>query len=219
MIYKENPELEDDMVEAMFRRWRKGRFLLARPQRQIYMAIAARVTDKVVCDVGSGSGLGTLILAQEAQSVVGIEKVAGSVAFSRKCFPLENVRFVNEDIVSCPFLNTTFDVVVAIEVIEHIANYQGALVQMARILNCPGTLYISSPNRNSRGGASHEGPPQLKHHVREWTAGEFRRALLGYFGRVDLYDHTLIRPVTIETMVSPIIALCKEPVRRSRAAI
>lgn len=205
MLYKENPELEDDMIEALFRRWRKGKFLLARPQRQIYENIASKVTGAEVCDIGSGSGLGTVILAQEAQSVVGIEKVAGSVKFSKKCFPLKNVRFLNEDIVKSSLATKSFDMVVAVEVIEHIADYRGALVQMSRILRRPGTLYISSPNRNSKD----MGPPRSKYHVREWTAGEFRDALLCHFGRVDLYDHTLAHSLTDKTATSPIVAICQ----------
>jgi len=212
MVYKENPELEDDMVEALFRRWRKGKFLLARPQRQIYENIASKVIGTEVCDVGSGSGLGTVILAQEAKSVVGIEKVPDSAEFSRKCFPLKNVRFLNEDIVKCSLASESFDMVVAIEVIEHIADYRGALVQMSRILRRPGTLYISSPNRNSkaRGEPSSMGPPRLKHHVREWTAGELRDALLPHFSSVDFYDYTLVHLLTAETLVSPIVAVCTE---------
>lgn len=213
MTYKENPELEDDMVEAMFRRWRRGKFLLVHSQRRIYENIAAQVTDAVVCDVGFGAGLGMAILAQKARSVVGIEKVAGSVAFARKCFPLKNVRFLSGDVVECSFPNESFDAVVAIEVIEHIMHYRGALSQMARILKGSGTLYISSPNRNhrARGGPSHEGPPRLKHHVREWTAGEFRDALLSHFDSVALHDYTLVRSLAVETPVSPVVAICRDP--------
>lgn len=213
--YKENPELEDDMVEALFRRWRRGGYLLERPQRQIYENIATRAADKTVCDVGSGSGLGVAILAQEAQSVTGIEKVAGSVRFSRKCFPLKNVQFLNEDITVCSLPSESFDVVVAVEVVEHIANYWDALSQIARILRKSGTLYISSPNRNkgNRGGASSMGPPRNKYHVREWTAGEFLDVLSAYFSDICLYDYTLARPQTADTLVSPVIAVCKEFVK------
>lgn len=210
-MYQENPELKDDMVEALFRRWRRGGFLLARPQRQIYEAVATKVGCKLVCDVGFGSGLGTVILAQEAESVVGIEKVASSVKFAERCFPLKNVQFLNEDVTEClSFPDGSFDAVVAIEVIEHIADYRSALAQMARILKGSGTLYISSPNRNqeARGGPSHTGPPRLKHHVREWAAGEFLGALSVYFGSVSLYDYTLARSLTVETLVSPVVAIC-----------
>jgi len=210
MVYKENPELENDAVKATFRRWRRGRALLEHPQRQIYEAVAGRVVDRTICDIGSGSGLGATILAQEARSVVGVEKTAGSVAFARKCFPLKNVRFLHEDVAKCSLPDESFDAVVAIEVIEHIADYRSALGQAARILKKAGTLYISSPNRNqrARGGASHAGPPRLKHHVREWTAREFRSVLLSYFDDVKLFDPTLSHLLSPDTRVSPVVAIC-----------
>jgi len=205
--YRENPELENDMVESLFRRWRKGRFLLARPQRDIYEAIASRVEGKSVCDVGSGSGLGTVILAQKARSVVGLEKLASSTEFSQKCFPLNNIRFVNQDITTCSLQERSFDVVTAIEIIEHVAAYQAALIQMWRILKPGGTLYISSPNRNNPHIPNDR--PGNKHHVREWTAGEFYDILSGYFRAIELRDFTLTRPQERETQITPLIAVCK----------
>ncbi len=211
MTYRENPELGQDMVKFAFHRWQQGEYLLEPPQRQIYENIAVRAKGKTVCDIGSGAGLGTTILAQRAQSVIGIEKVASSVRFSRKCHPLTNVQFLNEDIGKCSLSDNSFDVVVAVEVIEHIANYQAALDQMARILKESGTLYISSPNRNQdiRGGASGAGPPRNKYHVREWTAEEFRHILLSRFSQVRLSDYTLDPCLDSCTRVSPVIAICR----------
>lgn len=210
-MYKENPEMECNPVETMFNRWRKGRVLFSYPQREIYEAVARESVDRIVCDVGSGPGLGTAILAREAQSVTGIEIVSRGYVFAKKCFPLKNVRFLCGDIKDSPLPNADFDVVVAIEIIEHVKDYSKVLSQLCRILKDSGTLYISTPNRNSRGGALSEGPPRNIRHVREWTAGEFRDILLSYFSNVKLSNYTLGPSLNADTRVSPIVAICRDP--------
>jgi len=210
-MYKENPEMECNPVETMFDRWGKSRVLFSYPQREIYEAVARESVDRVVCDVGSGSGLGTAILAQEARSVTGVEIVPRGYEFARKCFPLKNVRFLCGDIKDSSLPDAGFDIIAAIEIIEHVKDYQKVLSQLRRILKDPGTLYISSPNRNSRGGAQSEGPPGNIRHVREWTAGEFRDVLLSYFGDVRLSNHTLGPSLDTDTKASPVVAICRDP--------
>ena len=205
--YAENPELDDDMVESMFIRWKRGRFLLEPAQRRMYEELALRVKGLDVCDVGCGSGLGSVILAQKAHSVVGMEKIGSCTEFSRKCFPLENVRYVNEDVVHTSIPDERFDAVVAIEVIEHVADYHGALRNLKRILKKGGTLYVSSPNRNNRNLGEHG--PKNKYHVREWTIREFYETLSMYFPEIQFFDCTLTRRQGPESMCSPVIAVCE----------
>lgn len=203
-LYKENPEMDGDAVEAMFARWRKGRFLLEPTQLKMYENIAKLVKGLDVCDVGCGLGLGSLILAQEAKSVVGVEKIGVCSKFAQKCFPVKNIKYVNEAIVQCSYPDDSFDAIVAIEVIEHISDYHGALKKMKQLLKNNGKLYISSPNRNNNGIKKDR--PKNKYHIREWTIKEFKEILSLYFEDIEFFDHSLKHQQGMNSEVTPVIA-------------
>lgn len=206
--YKENPELDSDAVEALLTRWRRGRFLLEPAQRKMYENVAKLVKGLDVCDVGCGSGLGSLILAQEAKSVVGIEKTRSSTEFAQKCFPVKNIKYINEDITQSSYPDYSFEAVIAIEVIEHVFDYHAALTTMKRILKNGGRLYISSPNRNAPGFPQDR--PKNKHHVREWTIGEFYKILSSYFKGIEIFDFTLTHRQELNSTITPLIAVCRK---------
>ena len=171
----------------------------------MYEAIAKRVQNLTVCDIGSGSGFGTLILAQEAMSVLGIEIVPDGTKFSQRCYPVKNINFICGDITEF-HPSTQFDAAVAIELIEHISDYHGALQAIASLLNETGTLYISSPNRNKE--SLGQTIPRNRHHVREWTIREFHEILSLYFNRVEFFDHNLESSLNLDSTLSPVIAIC-----------
>jgi len=191
-------------VEAFIRRWHSHKRLVEPAQRILYETIAEQVHGLNVCDAGSGAGLGSLILAQEAQAVVGVEIVKDAVKFSNKCFPVKNLMFIHSSITDFDS-PIAFDAIVAIELIEHIADYHSALDSIRTLLDDDGVLYVSSPNRNAPNVG--RDTPRNERHVREWTAGEFQEILSLYFSDVRLYDRTLILQNT-DTILSPILAVC-----------
>lgn len=206
--YKENPETDVDLVESMFYRWREYRFLLEPKTEEMYRNIAKLVKDLHVCDAGCGSGLGSLILAQQVRTVVGIEKIRACTEFAQKCFPVKNIKYINEDITQSSYPDYSFDAVIAIEVIEHISDYRAALTTMKRILKSNGKLYISTPNRNAPGFPQDR--PKNKHHVREWTIGEFYKILSLYFEDLEFFDLTLTHRQEMNSKITPVIAVCRK---------
>jgi len=206
--YIENPEMDSDMVESMFIRWKQNGFLLEPTQRKMYEVIAKLIKKLDVCDVGCGSGLGSLILAQEAKSVVGIEKIQKCTEFAQKCFPVKNIKYVNEDITNCSYRENSFDAVIAIEIIEHISNYHSALQEIKWILKNNGKLYISSPNRNNENIGKNK--PKNIHHIREWTIKEFYEVLSLYFKDIRFFDSTLVYQQKLDSKTTPIIAICRK---------
>lgn len=190
--------------------------------RKMYEYVRDSVIDHVKChpqypkfiwkpkivDVGCGGGIGTNILSQEADFAWGIDIAEPSVKFAQVMFTRHknNVYYnpqLTFDVVD--IRNDTremmkFDIVVCIEVIEHIEDYNHTLEFLKRFfkkdkagnyLEPPnGTIaYISSPNRNQLAA---QGKSKLKpynrRHVREWTPDEMYAILTKHFKYVTLRD-------------------------------
>jgi len=85
-----------------------------------------------VVDVGCGSGIGSNVLSQEADFVWGIDKNEWSIEFAKEAFTREKngiyyssqVTFDQIDITEDTREFMKFEVVVAIEIIEHIFDYK-----------------------------------------------------------------------------------------------
>jgi 2-polyprenyl-3-methyl-5-hydroxy-6-metoxy-1,4-benzoquinol methylase len=143
------------------------------------------VQGRRVLDSGCGSGYGAAELALSALSVVGLDLSTDAVAYAQRNFPGPNLRFTAGSCTQLPFRDTSFDIVVAFEVIEHLDNYTGFLDECARVLTAQGLLLVSSPNRlyytESRGqtGAN-------PYHRHEFAPAEFAEVLSRVFPQVSL---------------------------------
>jgi hypothetical protein len=106
-----------------------------------------------------------------------------------------------------------FDAVVAIELVEHIADYPRFLTECADL--APRAL-ITTPNRRRNSQSDTWGPPQYVKHVREWTAGEFYWILRCFFDEVHLYgltgcDESCLRQISVLDQCSQLVADCRRP--------
>ncbi len=112
-------------------------------------------------------------------------------------------------------LKDIYDLLVSVEVIEHIDALDGFL----RFCSClaPRAIY-TTPNRNALVGTNLEGPPRYDAHVREYTPGEIYWLLKQFYREVYLYYLPDIyvpwlQPMTIADEGTPIIAECFTPIR------
>lgn len=207
--YLENQEAPSDgwPVKSVFIRWQAGKALLDAQQHQMYEGIASKLTGLDVCDVGCGSGLGSLILGQEAEFVIGMDKDPACIRFAQQCFPVKNLEFVQEDVCFSSFVSR-FNAVVAIEIIEHVSDYNAALVAMKKMLKKDGILLISTPNRNSpRANKDRATNPR---HCREWTIDEFREILFSFFQEIEIYDSNFSQQQALDSITTPVIAICRK---------
>jgi len=78
----------------------------------------------------------------------------------------------------------SFDLVVAIELIEHIWDFAYFLKNVAKV--APAAI-ITTPNKNASALGSVAATPAYGDHVREWTAGEYYWVLRAYYDNVRLY--------------------------------
>jgi SAM-dependent methyltransferase len=159
---------------------------------------AARLTrGKRVLDAGCGAGYGSAELARSAESVVGVDVAPEAIAFASAHYELPNLRFEEASCTALPFEDAAFDLVVAFEVIEHLADWQGFLREMRRVLAPAGQLIVSTPNKlyytESRGA---EGANPF--HVHEFDYEEFTRELGEVFPHVSMYLENHIEGVTFQ---------------------
>ena len=150
-------------------------------------AFAARLSGgKCVLDVGCGTGYGTAEFSRTAAKAVGLDISRDALDYARLHYPLENVRFLQASCTDMPFREGSFDLVVAFEVIEHLGDWRGFLIEVHRVLAAGGQCVISTPNKNyyteSRGHAGAN-----VYHGHEFTFDEFRQELLSVFPHVSLF--------------------------------
>lgn len=98
-----------------------------------------------VLDLGCGNGSLSNIIARQGYQVVGVEESASGIAIAQPKFP--DCQFIQASIYDAPKaeLLNAFDVVIAVEVIEHLF-YPKELVTLARkCLKPTGKLIITTP--------------------------------------------------------------------------
>lgn len=177
--------------------WHRLRYFIT-PQFDLYQSIAPRMFGNVL-EVGFGTGMGTLLLAQHAVSVLAIEVNAEAVDFAREALPLRNVHWSVHD-GRLHIADGLYDVAVMVEVLEHIVDYGLALHSVSQAVKKGGKLYATARNANAD-------LRRKKQHVRERTAEEFRVDLEQYFSEVRLFDYTLQHEQDDRTHLTPLIAV------------
>lgn len=152
---------------------------------------------KRVLDAGCGAGYGSAELAGAAESVVGVDRAPEAIEFARAHYALHNLSFQEASCEALPHAGGSFDLVVAFEVIEHLENWRGFLLEARRVLAPNGQLVVSTPNKlyytESRG--PHGANP---FHVHEFTFEEFRAALADVFPHVSLFLENHVEGFTFQ---------------------
>jgi 2-polyprenyl-3-methyl-5-hydroxy-6-metoxy-1,4-benzoquinol methylase len=98
-----------------------------------------------ILDLGCGNGSLSHLIAQQGYEVVGIEESESGINFARHSFP--DCQFIQSSVYDLPYaeLENSFDIVMAIEVIEHLF-YPRELVRAAqKCLKPNGRLILSTP--------------------------------------------------------------------------
>jgi ubiquinone/menaquinone biosynthesis C-methylase UbiE len=101
-------------------------------------------------DVGCGKGAMLKALAARFPATVGLEYSLEYLILARKLLEtehIENVSLVCASAEEIPFADGTFDMTVAVDVIEHLRDADRAAREMHRTLRAGGLLYLNSPNR------------------------------------------------------------------------
>jgi len=144
--------------------------------------------NKEVLDVASGVGYGAGLLAKVAQRVWALDIDRGAVLQGRARYRDANLMFLQGDAAALPVAAAAVDFVVALEVLEHLADYEGMVREVARVLRPQGAALISTPNKSAYSDARGYTNP---FHVREFYRDEFLALLQKHFRQVEL-SHQMV---------------------------
>jgi len=158
-----------------------------------YRAISALVQGKVVADIASGSGYGSAILGETAQSVVGFDADQDAVQYATEQYGSSNVTFNRADALNIPLDDHSVDVAVTFETIEHIEDYEGFLDELARVVRPGGLVVVSTPN-------DLEFPEGNHFHLHEFERAELIDQLRRRFDYIDEYFQATWKYVAIDRL-------------------
>ena len=149
-----------------------------------YEFAASYVKDKLILDVACGVGYGTRYLCDAGNQVIGVEIDAESIAYAQNRYSQSGcTMFVRSDAMMMGFHSNQFDAVCSFETIEHMADVDNFLKEVARVLKPGGLFIVSTPivkdsNKN----------PDNPFHCQEWNPRDFKLLLEQYFGGVELFS-------------------------------
>ncbi|THF73250.1 methyltransferase domain-containing protein [Cohnella fermenti] len=151
---------------------------------------------KLVLDAACGTGYGTRMLKDAgALAVSGIDVDAVSVELAARDYGGPGVAFKVGNVLSLPFPDGVFDLVVSFETIEHVPDGSDWLKEAARVLKPGGRLIISTPNRDVTNphrqfGQSMSNP----YHCFEYSLGEFVGELAALYDIESIHGQTFFGP-------------------------
>ena len=161
-----------------------------------YLWTRPLISGRRVLDLGSGEGYGAALLAQTASSVTGIDIDARTVEHATANYPGVDFQVGSATDLSA-FADDAFDAVVAFEMIEHVAEHEQVLAEIARVLAPDGLLAISTPERRAY---SDERDFTNPYHARELTQEEFTALLHAHFPSVALFAQQAVAGSRLEAL-------------------
>lgn len=148
----------------------------------IYRWIAQHCRDQTVLDPGCGTGHGLQLIGQATPHIWGADIAPDAVQFLARHYPALRQRCVVSDATRLGLGPNRFDVVVAVEIIEHMQEDGAFLREVQRVLRPGGVCLLTTPNRlvHSPGRST----PLNPFHVREYTYAEWQALLQRFFHEV-----------------------------------
>jgi spore maturation protein CgeB len=208
--YRENPEAGSVNWKEKEARLNARGFLEWPNIVAVNYAVASLVgPHKNIVELGGGTGVFAYEVTSDPQhTVLCSEYDEGALNYAREHRSRTNITYTSQDITS---IQDRFDLVVSVDVIEHIEDYRGFLDTCLRL--APNAI-ITTPNKNRSGQVPIvNGPPEYTLHVREWTPGELYWVLKAFYADVYLYSLPNpyvpdVQPIDLTSDLIPLIAVC-----------
>lgn len=111
----------------------------------VYRAVAAGCRGATVLEAGCGEGYGAELLTEAGNRVLALDYDAVTAAHVGRRYPRVGVARAN--LVAMPVASSSVDLVVSLQVIEHLWEQERFLAECRRVLRPGGRLFVSTPNR------------------------------------------------------------------------
>jgi 2-polyprenyl-3-methyl-5-hydroxy-6-metoxy-1,4-benzoquinol methylase len=215
ICYEENPEAGLANWSEKVARVAKGESFEWPNMVALNWAVATMVGPaRRIVELGGGTGCFAYEVSVDPKRFVlcsDFDKQA--IRWARKNRSRENIKYLDRPVTPD---DGPFDLLVAIDVIEHLQDYRSFLETCVRL--APRAI-ITTPNKSRDQQSTAASPPSYYQHVREWTAGEFYWVLKVFYQSVKLYAMPNIyipklEPIKITETLTPLVAVCEQPYRR-----
>jgi ubiquinone/menaquinone biosynthesis C-methylase UbiE len=151
-----------------------------------YEAVKKFIPEKSsVMEVGCGEGYGTNYLSHNVQHIVGLDVNEDVIQHASRKYRSARCSFKFYDGVNIPYNDSTFDVVVSFQVIEHVQDDKSFLTEIRRVLKTGGTCLLTTPNRTHR--VKPDKKPWNRFHIREYYPNELEATLKTIFSEVHIW--------------------------------
>jgi len=108
--------------------------------------LGERLRGADVVEAGSGEGYGAALLRDAgARTVVALEYDDASVSYAARAYP--HVTTVRANLAAVPLATASADILVTLQVVEHLWDLRGFLLDCARVLRPGGRIVVTTPNR------------------------------------------------------------------------
>lgn len=111
-------------------------------------AYGISLQDAKILDVGCGGGIASIPLAKLGAQVLGIDMIEENVEAASayaKAKNIKNAKYINSAIEDLK--SEKFDIIIVLEVIEHVLNLEIFIANIKRLLKPNGLLFVSTINR------------------------------------------------------------------------
>ena len=154
-----------------------------------YAWCARLAKGKDVLDIACGEGYGSAMLAARAKSVVGVDIDDATIEHARGVYRgIVGLQFQRGDAAEIPLADSSIDLVVSFETIEHHDRHREMIAEIRRVLRPGGLLVLSSPNRDVYSQLSGQ---HNEFHVKELDFRELDTALREQFEDVIYFGQRL----------------------------
>lgn len=152
------------------------------------------IKEKTVLDIACGEGYGSNLMSKEAAYIFGVDIDSTVIAEAQTKYKKSNIEFKVGSTDKIPLENSSVDVVVSFETIEHHDKHDEMMNEIKRVLKPNGLVIISTPDKKYYSDIRNV---KNEFHVKELYKQEFITLLSSYFKNIQLLNQKYVNRSSI----------------------
>ena len=161
----------------------EGGFQIAYEHLHRYFFALRWAENNAVLDLACGNGYGAALLASRARHVWALDIDKETIEEACRNWPAQNLSFLQGNATQLPFQTASIDLVVAMEILEHLEEQERLVQEISRVCSPNGVALISTPNKAEYSDSRNYQNP---FHKRELYLAEFTGILKQHFPFVEI---------------------------------